>query len=180
MENKIKFFGEIMNIIELQEIQKGEQGKLLNLLEKYIFEASAYDKSDLNEDGLYTYPAIEYYWKEYGRYAYWITMDGVIAGFAMVSKHKDGKAESDWTMAEFCILPKYRHDGIGKTAAQKIFAKHKGVWEVQYHPDNHAGKSFWHKVVNEFTAGKYKTEISGANEPYNNGVYGDILYFESL
>lgn len=168
-----------MEKIELVDISINEKNKLINILEKYIFEASSYDLSDFNEDGLYTYPCLEYYWNEEGRHAYWILYNGLTAGFALISKHRDGRLASDWTMAEFCIIPKFRRAGIGKTAFNKIVAMHKGVWEVQYHPNNATGKAFWHGVIDELTGGEYDTQYRGAVEPYNDGNYGDIIYFKS-
>lgn len=168
-----------MEQIEIAEIQFKEKQKLLNLLEKYIFEASSYDLSDFNEDGMYIYTPLDYYWNEDGRHAYWILYNGLIAGFAMVSKHKDGRLASDWTMAEFCIIPKYRRAGIGKTAFNKIVTLHKGIWEMQYHPNNAAGKAFWHGVIDDYTGGEYNTQYRGAVEPYNDGSFGDIIYFKS-
>jgi hypothetical protein len=69
--------------VELKQVTVDEKEILRNLLEKYNYEFSKWDKRDVNKLGLYGYPFLDYYWTEDKRWAYFIFADDNIAGFAM-------------------------------------------------------------------------------------------------
>jgi predicted acetyltransferase len=49
-------------------------------------------------------------------------------------------------MAEFFILRKYRHQGIGARAAWELFDRFPGRWEVFEIIENTAAQEFWRKA----------------------------------
>lgn len=70
--------------VELKRVSIDEKEILRNLLEKYNYEFSQWDKRDVNKLGLYGYDYLDYYWTEERRWAYFIMVEGKLAGFAMV------------------------------------------------------------------------------------------------
>jgi hypothetical protein len=74
----------------------------------------------------------------------------------LLNDYPEVNLETDYTMSEFFILYKYRKQGIGKYCVNYLFKKHKGKWQVTFHPKNKISKSFWINVIKEYTNGKYK------------------------
>lgn len=68
-------------MVEIVRVALGEKATLNNLLEKYQYEFSQWDKQDVDEFGLYGYEYLDCYWTEDNRYPYFIKVDGQIAGF---------------------------------------------------------------------------------------------------
>ncbi|MEW8994330.1 hypothetical protein [Clostridium sp.] len=87
--------------------------------------------------------------------------------------------ETDYSLAEFFVLYKYRRCGIGKFAAIKVFDMFHGKWQLKRHPKNIASVYFWDNVVSEYTKGKYRLVESYPNSEYDDGTLGDIFFFEN-
>lgn len=60
-------------IVELKQVTFDEKEILRNLLEKYDYEFSQWDKQDVNNLGLYGYQYLDHYWTEDKRWAYFIS-----------------------------------------------------------------------------------------------------------
>jgi predicted acetyltransferase len=139
-----------MNII-IEPVKKECKEVLRNLLEKYNYEFSQYDNTDVNAKGLYGYDWLDSYWTDDKRWAYFIKCNDNLAGFMMINDYQETNGlTTDFTMAEFFILFKYRRLGIGKYAAKYAFDKYKGKWQLKRHPKNIASVHFWNKVINEY------------------------------
>lgn len=168
-------------MIEIIPVRKEQKEILRNLLEKYDYEFSQWDQLDVNELGLYGYDYLDCYWTDQNRWAYFIYVDDKIAGFAMVNDYPEDESEpTDYTMAEFCILYKYRRRGVGKEVAFKIFDMHRGKWQLKRHPHNIPSVHFWNKVINEYTNGKYVLKSSHPDIAYDDGTAADVFYFNNM
>ena len=96
-----------MMTVELKQVTIDEKEILRNLLEKYNYEFSQWDKRDVNKLGLYGYEYLDYYWTEDKRWAYFIFADDKLAGFVMVNNLPEvDDRETDFQIAEFFILYK--------------------------------------------------------------------------
>jgi predicted acetyltransferase len=164
--------------ITIELIKNEEKEILRNLLEKYNYEFSQYENTDVNALGLYGYDYMDYYWTTKNKYPYFIKVNNILAGFAMVSDHPDVNIETDFTMAEFTVLLKYRKMGIGKYVVNKLFERHKGKWQIKYHPKNIPSEKFWTNIVNEYTKGKYEIIENNEETIYRDGTLGKVLVFE--
>lgn len=153
---------------------------LRNLLEKYDYEFSQYDDRDVNKLGLYGYDYLDNYWTEKNRWAFFITVDDKLAGFAMVNDFPETKEKTDYSLAEFFIMHKYRRMGIGKYAAKRVFDMFKGSWQLKRHPKNLASVHFWDSVVSEYTNNNYRLVIAYPETEYDDGTLGDIFFFDNL
>ena len=79
------------------------------------------------------------------------------AGFALVGQapYPHMTPARDYRMCEFFVLNRARRRGVGRRAAQAIFARFPGVWEVSELPLNTAAVSFWRAVIGEYTGGRF-------------------------
>lgn len=167
-------------IAELRQVSVDEKEILRNLLEKYDYEFSQWDKRDVNNLGLYGYPYLDHYWTDKKRWAYFILVDGKLAGFAMVNNLPEvDNSETDFQMAEFFVLHKYRRTGVGKQAFFKVLEIHKGKWQLKRHPANIASVHFWDHVIDEYTNGQFELIKYYPKIEYDDGTLADIFIFES-
>lgn len=135
-------------MLTIETVALEEKQVLRNLMQLYKYDFTAFDPEDVDVMGLYDYPYLDYYFVEPDRYAYFIKINGVLAGFALV-RHTvlvDTK-EPVWELAEYFILKKYRREGIGSRAARKIWAKHLGKWKIGIMDNNVPALAFWRKVA---------------------------------
>ena len=165
--------------IQVVPVAIGEKEVLKNLLEKYDYEFSLYDNRDVNDLGLYGYDYLDHYWVEANRYPFFIKVDGKLAGFVMINDYPEVEKGTQYTLAEFFVMYKYRKMGVGRRAAYYVFDKFKGTWQLKRHPKNLASVQFWNAVVNDYTQGKYTLIESHPDAAYDDGTLGDVFVFET-
>lgn len=166
--------------VELKQVTADEKEILKNLLEKYDYEFSQWDQRDVNKLGLYGYEYLDYYWTEDKRWAYFILVDDKLAGFAMVIDLPEvDNRPTDFQMAEFFVMYKYRRSGVGKEAFFKVLDNHKGRWQLKRHPANLPSVHFWNNVIHEYTNGQYELVESYPRTEYDDGTLADVFFFES-
>ena len=165
--------------VTVVSVKKEEKEILRNLMEKYLYEFSRYDENDVNDLGLYGYDYLDFYWTEENRFPFFIKADGKLAGFVMVNDYQEIRIKTDYSMAEFFVLHKYRRRGIGTSALKFIFDTFKGKWQLMYHPKNEGSMIFWTKVVEEYTKGKYELIKDEPRAVYDDGTNGHVLVFET-
>ena len=164
-------------LIEL--VKKEEKDILRNLMEKYHYEHSQYDDRDVNNLGLYGYDYLDCYWTENNRFPYFIKVKNKLAGFVMVNDYNETKLDTNYTMSEFFIMYKYRRKGIGKYTVNYILEKHKGKWQLSYHPNNESSKNFWIKTIDKYTKGNYEIIKNNPDLIYEDGTKGATIVFNS-
>jgi len=166
--------------IKLKQVLLDDREILKNLLEKYEYEFSQYDNKDVNKLGLYGYQYLDYYWTEENRWAYFIEADGELAGFVMVNDYPEvADRKTDFVIAEFFIMYKYRRYGVGKQAFYKVLDLHKGTWQLMRHPKNMPSVHFWNKVIDEYTKGDYELIEAHPKTEYDDGSLADVFFFKS-
>lgn len=163
--------------ITLRPVPKAEMATLDNLLEKYNYEFSQYDKIPFGQDGLFHYWPLELYWTDKRRAAYFIMADDKLAGFALISDHPECEMPLDWAVAEFFVAYPYRRLGAGSRAMEEIFRRHRGVWHIKYHPANTASVAFWNGIAKKHAAGP--VEKLRGTEDYCDGTPAEVLVFET-
>lgn len=84
---------------------------------------------------------LDHYCTDHDRHPYLITAGSRIAGMALV---RQGPPHS---MAEFLVMPRYRRGGVGRFAAQRLFASLPGPWQVRQVAGNAAAVAFWRAVI---------------------------------
>ena len=137
---------------------------LANLLELYLHDFSEFDDADVGADGRYGYAYLDRYWSEPGRHAFLIQVEGRLAGFALVHTLEAGE-DPLRSIAEFFVLRKYRHQGVGRTAAVRLFDDLPGRWEVNQDAANLPAQAFWRRVIGEYTGGRFVEGWQADQEP---------------
>ncbi len=83
------------------------------------------------------------------------------AGFALVSRPpRNRRDQVDFRMAEFFIAARSRRLGIGRDAAQLIFNRFAGSWEITEFVHNKGAVNFWRSILLEYTGGKYQERVA--------------------
>jgi predicted acetyltransferase len=139
-----------------------------NLMQFYIYDFSEYVRYDVEDNGLFApYPDLKDYWEgDNNKFPYIIKRNDKYVGFVLV-KFISSKDRSYFSIAEFFILKKYRHEGIGKAIAIKVFNLHKGQWEVYQKDSNKPAQIFWNKVISEYTKGQFKEHLENGKRIQN-------------
>jgi predicted acetyltransferase len=83
------------------------------------------------------------------------------AGFALVSRPPRNRRDHvDFRMAEFFVALKSRRLGVGRDAAQLIFNRFAGSWEITEFLHNKPAVNFWRAILTEYTDGKYQERVA--------------------
>lgn len=165
--------------IAITPVKLEEKEILRNLLEKYNYEFSQYDNEEVNSLGLYGYDWLDCYWTEENRFAFFIRVQNQLAGFFMVNDYPESKIRTDYCMAEFFVLYKYRRGGVGSYAANWAFDHFPGTWQLKRHPKNRASVLFWDRVVREYTKGNYQISEGIPGTEYGDGTPAEFLFFST-
>lgn len=163
--------------MELVPVKASKKEILRNLLEKYDYEFSQYDQKDVNDLGLYGYDYLDHYWTEEGRHAFFIRVDGRLAGFVMINTFPEVEEPTDYTLAEFFVMYKYRGRGVGRSAAFQAFDRFPGKWQLKRHPKNTGSVHFWNKIIAEYTGGDFVYLPGHPQALYDDGSFGDVFIF---
>jgi predicted acetyltransferase len=80
---------------------------------------------------------------------------------------------SDYSIAEFFVMKRFRRMGVGRSAAFHIFSQFRGSWEVGQLPGNSSATFFWQNVISAYTDGDFQEIIKADGGPlliFNNVV----------
>jgi len=128
-----------------------EKPTIENLCQLYVHDFSEFwpgtTRGELSAEGRFEPIALAPYWPSGDHLPYLIRVDAKLAGFALVDKETHSAATADFNMAEFFVVRKHRGAGTGRRAAQDIFARHRGTWEVAVARRNVAAISFWRSTI---------------------------------
>ena len=152
-----------------------ERPILRHLMELYLYDFSEVDGADIGNLGLYDYPYLDHYWVETERSPFLVRVNGYLAGFVLVARYDYLSGQKDcWVMAEFFIMRKYRHQGVGERVARDIFDRFPGPWQVGQIIENTAAISFWRKVISRYTHDNFQEHILN-----NDNWHGPVQTFIS-
>jgi predicted acetyltransferase len=157
----------MMNDIEVKPACFEDKSILRNLLQLYLYDFSEYDPihNDVDNHGLFGYPYFDHYWTEPTRHPFLFRVKDKWAGFALVRAVAKDNSSTYHSLAEFCILRKYRGQGYGRLAAYKIFDRFPGKWHIAQIQNNLPAQAFWRTVIGEYSQGEYQ-EHKGEEGPY--------------
>ena len=115
-------------MLKVIEAKKENRDTVMNLLEKYLYKFSQWEKTDVNDNGLYGYEYLDCYFEE----------------------------KTDFCLSDFFIMNKYRRKGYGKEAVFQVLNMHHGKWQLKRHPHNIGSVHFWNNVIAEYTKGNFR------------------------
>ena len=138
--------------VTLEACDAARRPALEALFQLYVHDFSEYwagaDRGELQEDGRFAdYPFLDRYWREPERSAWFIRVDGHLAGFALLSASSHSGLPADHDMAEFFVVRKHRRGGVGLLAASLLITPRAGLWEIAVVRANGGAMAFWRKVA---------------------------------
>ncbi|MBQ9040079.1 MAG: GNAT family N-acetyltransferase [Clostridia bacterium] len=134
-------------MIRLQRVTPDQRQLLFNLNQKYLYEMTNYYDDPLDERGNLHYGHFDEYFTDPARTALLIYDGDALAGFAMLNPCSYFGGTVDHVMAEFTIFPMYRRRHLATGAAEAIFERWPGRWEVKFNEKNAAARSLWTGVT---------------------------------
>jgi predicted acetyltransferase len=151
------------------------QSVVLNLALYYIHDFTDFLGFRCPDSGLFRTSHWGIFWSEANRWAFLVKVDGELAGLVLVGP--DGaQPTSQYDVAEFFILRKFRRKGVGEQAARDVFNRFRGRWEVRVIVENEPALAFWRRVLSRYTSGRY-VELP---EPITCGQWQDrVLTFDN-
>jgi predicted acetyltransferase len=137
--------------VQLELALRGQSPILANLLELYAHDFSEFEPLDISPEGRFGYKSLPLYWSESNRHPFLIRCNGKLAGLALVKRGSEISDDQEvWDMAEFFILRGCRRHRVGTLAAQEVWRRFPGLWEVRVMQSNHSAISFWNRTISEF------------------------------
>lgn len=123
-----------------------------NLLELYIHDFSELVPIDVGDDGRYGYKSLSLYWWDSSHLPFLARLDGKLVGFVLIVRSTEPSGDCEaWDMAEFFVLRRYRHRGIGAEMARKAWLLCRGRWQIRVMEKNVAARRFWESSIAGFT-----------------------------
>jgi predicted acetyltransferase len=142
--------------IKLNRAHKDDFETLYNLAQLYQYDFTEFLPGEVDDYGEFPYLDVRSYLMNKDRYAYIAQSNHKLCGFSLVTEemhHNDGPGRY---LAEFWVMRRYRHEGVGRAMAIKTFDTFKGRWELAIVGPNTGGQAFWRKVVSEYTNARFK------------------------
>jgi predicted acetyltransferase len=161
------------NEVTLAVATPADAGLLSNLLELYVHDLShVFPQIELGADGRFGYSKLPLYWTEpERRFPFLIRHNGRVVGFALVTRGSPATDDADvFDVAEFFVIRRYRHSGVGRRAAILLWNRLPGKWTVRVSEGNRGAVPFWSRVITEFTNG-VATELTRPGTPHEWRVF---------
>src|SRR5947209_6161604 len=154
-----------LNEVVLEPATQSDAALLANLLELYSHDLSDVFALEPGADGRFGYEKLPRYWSEpERRFPFLIRAGARLAGFALVTRGSPVTEDpNDFDIAEFFVLRRHRHSGVGRRAAFLLWNRFVTRWIVRVSEGNLEGLRFWASVIGEYTIGKaVQTTRSGS------------------
>jgi predicted acetyltransferase len=149
--------------LELVVAERSQRPLLDRLLQLYEYDYSEYGGVDVDEQGLFPTEDLDASWRP-GYDVYLLRVDGRNAGFGFVTRHRAYLGDGEATLLDqFFVMRKYRRRGIGTRATTALFDRYPGRWEVATVHGNEPARTFWPRVIGEYTAGAYAETPEGCD-----------------
>jgi predicted acetyltransferase len=143
--------------VDVAPVSPDDRGRLLALLELYVYDFSEMLDVDVGEDGRFAVPAVERYFGDPRCHGFLIRVDGKLAGFALLQrKSRLSGDEAVCDMAEFLVLRRFRRRGVGARAAAGLFDRFPGPWEVRERSANRPAIAFWRRAIADYTGAPFE------------------------
>ena len=161
--------------VEIAVAGLDERPLLANLLQFYMHDFSEYWAGEvigeLEDDGRFEDYPLDSYWNEPDRIPLLFRLHGRPVGFALLNRWGHIGEPVDRNMSEFFVVRKHRGGGIGQAAAQAIFSRYPGAWEVAVARRNPRALPFWRRGITSYPCARDVVEIDVDNEIWNGQVF---------
>lgn len=117
-----------------------------------LFLTTALSQTQLSADGRFGYRNFSLYWSDDSRLPFLARLHGKVVGFALVTRNSEPFGDGQvWDMAEFFVLRRYRHRGIGTELATEVWRRCPGRWQIRVMEKNTHARSIWESSIAKFT-----------------------------
>jgi predicted acetyltransferase len=138
--------------VQLEPVLREQSPILANLLELYAHDFSEFQPLQIGPEGRFGYKPLSLYWSESNRHPFLIRFNGKLGGLALVKRGSEMSGNQEvWDMAEFFVLRGCRRHRIGTLAAQQVWRRFPGLWEVRVMQSNPSAIFFWNLAISDFT-----------------------------
>lgn len=166
--------------MDLSMVTIGEKDILRNLVKMYCYEWSQYNGIDIDDNGEYAFENdLDRFFTREKHFPFFVRHEGKLAGFVLIDNDFDYDKGSDYAISEFFVMHKYRRMGIGSQAADEVFGRFPGKWEIKMHPANKISVEFWKSVADRATDGDYLLIEGCEKAKYADGEFGTIISFNN-
>lgn len=133
--------------VELSAIDKNQKKTLLNLYQFYMYEFTPYFNAVLSNEGLYTIDKRQFdkYWIKDDHWAYFIQVNGELAGFCLLRKYPENDRRYD--IEQFFVLTPYKRQGVGFTVFKSLVEAYPGKWQIRVMESNLPALRFWQNCI---------------------------------
>jgi predicted acetyltransferase len=163
--------------VEVTEAVAAHAPLIQNLMQLYTHDFSEFwsgtSRGDLDSEGRFAAYPLDGYWSRANWSAALIWCRRNLAGFALINDETHSGLTAQRNMAEFFIVRKYRSNGVGRAAAETLFSRHPGSWEVAVARRNTRALEFWRRIVGSSPRASDFEEMNVSNARWN----GPILRF---
>jgi predicted acetyltransferase len=161
--------------VSVADAGRAQAPVIQNLMQLYTHDFSEFwsgtPRGDLNAQGLFDAYPLDEYWS----LAHWAAMliccDRALAGFCLINDRTHSGLRSQRNLAEFFILRKYRGRGVGRRAADSIFSRHPGSWEVAVARKNAHAREFWCRTITRSAKCSQFQELDLQDERWNGPIF---------
>jgi predicted acetyltransferase len=161
--------------VAVVDVERGQARVIQNLMQLYTHDFSEFwagtSRGDLNAQGLFEAYPLDEYWSNANWAAMLIWCDGALAGFSLVNDRTHSRLKADRNMAEFFITRKHRGQGVGRLAAEMIFSRQPGFWEVAVARKNTLAAEFWRNTVKHSAKRAQFQELDLQDERWNGPIF---------
>ena len=160
--------------MEATEADSKDASLIQNLMQLYTHDFSEFwagtTRGDLDAAGRFAPYPLDDYWSRPNWSAALIRCQGKLAGFALINDATHTGLPAGRNIAEFFIVRKYRGNGIGRNAAEILFSRHPGSWEVAVARRNTRALQFWRRIIRASPRASGIEELDVQNANWNGPV----------
>ena len=137
--------------MHLKPVTEANRTYLFNVLQKYLYELSAYYGDEPDSDGNIEYAWFDsYFANDPEREACLLVEGAKTVGFILLNTYSDLGEDIDHAIAELTIFPPFRSRGMATRAVRQLFRDRPGRWELTYQNTNDAAATFWGHVMRPY------------------------------
>ncbi len=136
----------ILMELQIHPAVQEEEPLLRRLLADYLVELTTFEIAGADREAAPSYHSLPLYWSECDRFPVLIRIEEEVAGFALM-RREPRESTVDWQLAEFCVLPGHRKQGVGQAAIERLFGQSPGRWELEVLVANTPAVAFWKKCL---------------------------------
>jgi predicted acetyltransferase len=153
-----------------------ERDTLANLFQLYIHDFSEHwagtARGELDGDGRFPDdPHLDSYWREPDRIPLLLRVEGHLVGFALLNAVAHSGRPVERSMAEFFVVRKHRRSGVGTVAAQTVFGRYPGRWEVAVARRNTGALEFWRTTITRHPLATEVEESDVVNDAWDGTIF---------